>query len=71
MFWAWQTRHGQTERLTIEDRYAHYPGTNSVDAQGPTPGLPGNSWLSLKSPLDPFVGPNGTALTSEVGSAST
>jgi tyrosinase len=69
MFWAWQTRHGQREVLQIETKHAHYPGTNSIDAQGPTPGVPGNTWLSLESPLDPFVGPDKkTMLTSKVRS---
>lgn len=31
-----------------------YQGTNSVDAQGPTPGVAGGSWLTLDSPLEPF-----------------
>lgn len=31
-----------------------YPGTNSVDNQGPTPGVAGGTWLSLDSPLEPF-----------------
>jgi tyrosinase len=52
IFWMWQKRHGCTDRLDI---IAEYPGTNSVDSQGPTPGTTPNSWLSLDSPLDPFV----------------
>jgi tyrosinase len=65
MFWAWQTLHDQKEVLEFDEKYAHYPGTNSVDAQGPTPGVAGNTWLSLESPLDPFVNPKtGTMLTS-------
>jgi tyrosinase len=51
MFWLWQKRHGFTDRLDV---IAGYPGTNSVDNQGPTPGTPPNSWLTLESPLDPF-----------------
>src|SRR3984893_18216617 len=51
VFWLWQKRHGFTDRLEI---IAGYPGTNSVDNQGPTPGTPPNSWLTLASPLDPF-----------------
>jgi len=31
-----------------------YPGTNSVDSQGPTPGVAGGTWLTLDSPLEPF-----------------
>ena len=66
MFWTWQHRHGQTDKLIIEEQHKHYPGTNSVDAQGPTPGVPGNTWLSLESPLNPFVGDDGQPLTSNV-----
>ena len=51
VFWLWQQRHGFTNHLEIID---HYPGTNSVDSQGPTPGAVPNSWLNLSSPLDPF-----------------
>lgn len=53
-FWLWQVRHGQTEpnSLSIIDEY---PGTNSVDNQGPTPGVAGGTWLTLESPLQPFV----------------
>jgi tyrosinase len=52
VFWLWQKRHGFTDRLEV---MAGYPGTNSVDSQGPTPGTAPNAWLSLASPLDPFV----------------
>jgi tyrosinase len=48
VFWLWQQRHGM---VTIK---ARYPGTNSVDGQGPTPGVVPNSWLDLESPLEPF-----------------
>ncbi|MEO5558745.1 MAG: tyrosinase family protein, partial [Dokdonella sp.] len=51
IFWLWQKRHGFTDRLDVIDGY---PGTNSVDNQGPTPGTVPNAWLSLDSPLDPF-----------------
>jgi tyrosinase len=51
VFWLWQQRHGATDELEI---IQHYPGTNSVDGQGPTPGTPGNAWLDLDTPLDPF-----------------
>jgi len=54
MFWKWQVAHEETASLNIPDGYAHYPGTNSVDAQGPTPGVAGGTWLTLDSPLDPF-----------------
>ena len=52
MFWQWQQTHNSTDALDI---IAGYPGTNSVDAQGPTPGVAPNSWLSLDSRLDPFT----------------
>jgi len=51
VFWLWQKRHKCTDRLDV---IAQYPGTNSVDSQGPTPGIVPNSWLTLTSPLDPF-----------------
>ncbi|AOL08436.1 tyrosinase [Burkholderia contaminans FFH2055] len=51
VFWLWQKRHGYTQHLDV---IAEYPGTNSVDAQGPTPGVVPNSWLTLETPLDPF-----------------
>jgi tyrosinase len=51
VFWLWQVKHGFTDRLEIIEEY---PGTNSVDNQGPTPGTVPNSWLTLASPLDPF-----------------
>lgn len=52
VFWHWQTEHGATQRLDI---IPGYPGTNSVDAQGPTPGVAGGTWLSMDSPLTPFT----------------
>jgi len=51
VFWLWQKKHGFTEHLEI---MPEYPGTNSVDAQGPTPGIVPNTWLTLESPLNPF-----------------
>ncbi len=51
MFWLWQKRHGFTDHLEI---IPEYPGTNTVDSQGPTPGFAPNSWLTLESPLAPF-----------------
>jgi tyrosinase len=51
VFWLWQKKNGFTDKLDI---VAQYPGTNSVDNQGPTPGTAANSWLTLDSPLDPF-----------------
>lgn len=51
VFWLWQKKHGFTDRLEVIEGY---PGTNSVDNQGPTPGVAPNSWLTLDSPLAPF-----------------
>jgi tyrosinase len=51
MFWLWQQKNGFTDHLELIDAY---PGTNSVDNQGPTPGVAGGTWLSLDSPLLPF-----------------
>jgi tyrosinase len=51
VFWLWQQKNGFTDKLDI---IPQYPGTNSVDSQGPTPGTAANSWLTLDSPLDPF-----------------
>lgn len=51
IFWLWQKKHGFTDELEV---IPGYPGTNSVDSQGPTPGTVPNSWLTLESPLDPF-----------------
>jgi tyrosinase len=51
VFWLWQKRWGQTDGLEI---IAGYPGTNSSDNQGSTPGIPPNTWLDLDTPLNPF-----------------
>ena len=61
MFWLWQQRHGATESLEIMPAY---PGTNSVDNQGPTPGVVPNSWLDIDSPLAPFCHPDGSPVVS-------
>lgn len=52
VFWLWQNRHGATDEIEI---MAGYPGTNTVDNQGPTPGVAPNTWLTTSSPLDPFT----------------
>jgi tyrosinase len=52
VFWLWQKRHGATDELPI---IAEYPGTNSTDNQGATPGIPPNAWLSMDTPLEPFT----------------
>ncbi len=52
VFWLWQKKHKATDHFSIIERY---PGTNSVDSQGPTAGVSPNTWLNLESPLDPFM----------------
>jgi tyrosinase len=52
VFWLWQKSHDSTEHLEI---IPEYPGANSVDSQGPTPGMAPNTWLTLDSPLEPFM----------------
>lgn len=61
VFWLWQKKHGFTDHLEIIEEY---PGTNSVDSQGPTPGVVPNSWLTLDSPLTPFKRQDGGVYTS-------
>lgn len=61
VFWLWQKRHNATKNFDI---IPEYPGTNSVDNQGPTPGVVPNSWLTLDSPLEPFKKSNGQTYTS-------
>jgi tyrosinase len=61
VFWLWQKKNGFTDHLHV---IAEYPGTNSVDYQGPTPGVAPNSWLTLDSPLNPFKNEDGEAYTS-------
>ncbi len=56
MFWLWQKQNGHTDELGI---ISEYPGTNSVDSQGPTPGTVPNSWLTMETPLNPFVKADG------------
>ncbi|MGS0743191.1 tyrosinase family protein, partial [Glaciimonas sp. GG7] len=51
VFWMWQQKHGFTHRLEL---IPEYPGSNTVDNQGPTPGMAPNTWLTLESPLNPF-----------------
>ena len=54
-FWRWQLEHNSTDYLEI---IPEYPGTNSVDSQGPTAGVPGGIWLTIDSELQPFVKPD-------------
>jgi tyrosinase len=58
VFWRWQQLNSATDSLEIMPQY---PGTNSVDWQGPTPGTAPNSWLTLDSSLDPFIKVEGKA----------
>ncbi|KAE8213669.1 hypothetical protein CF327_g2854 [Tilletia walkeri] len=60
LFWRWQKKHNQTESLEVIDAY---PGTNSVDSQGPTPGVASGTWLTLDSPLEPFKNPHDPSKT--------
>jgi tyrosinase len=60
MFWLWQ-QNGRTDMFDVMDGY---PGTNSVDSQGPTPGIPGGTWLTLQTPLNPFLKTDGQPYTS-------
>ena len=62
-FWEWQQINNSKDKLEIIDEY---PGTNSVDSQGPTPGVPGNVWLTMDTPLAPFKNGDGTSRTSNV-----
>jgi tyrosinase len=52
VFWLWQQAHHATEGFDI---IPEYPGTNTVDNQGPTPGMAPNTWLTMASPLNPFL----------------
>lgn len=61
MFWVWQKKTGNLDKLDV---IPQYPGTNSVDNQGPTPGVAGNVWLSMESPLMPFTDDHGKVYVS-------
>ena len=61
VFWLWQQRHGFTDELRIYDKY---PGTNSSDDQGPTPGIEPHMPLDLDTPLYPFHKADETPYTS-------
>ncbi|WP_332878387.1 tyrosinase family protein [Massilia sp. S19_KUP03_FR1] len=61
IFWVWQKKTGNLDALDI---IPQYPGTNSVDSQGPTPGVSGNVWLSMESPLMPFMDATGKVVVS-------
>jgi tyrosinase len=61
VFWLWQGKNNSTDQLAI---IPLYPGTNSSDSQGPTPGVPPNTELTINSPLYPFRKANGEVYTS-------
>ncbi|CVL08714.1 related to Tyrosinase [Fusarium mangiferae] len=54
VFNEWQKKNNALQSIDI---IQGYPGTNSVDSQGPTPGVAGGTWLTLDSALDPFKKP--------------
>ena len=57
-FWQWQVKHNEQQNsMNALSLIGSYPGTNSVDSQGPTPGVAGGTWLTLDSPLYPFKSP--------------
>ncbi|SEU29518.1 tyrosinase family protein [Stigmatella erecta] len=62
VFWLWQKKQGFTDHLEV---IGQYPGTNSADNQGPTPGVAPNTWLTLDTPLDPFKHEDGRPYTSQ------
>ena len=62
MFWLWQKKHNAVDHLEVIDQY---PGTNSADNQGPTPGVAPNTWLTLDTPLAPFKHADGRFFTSK------
>jgi len=64
-FWLWQQKNNSTDKLEI---IPEFPGTNSVDNQGPTPGVAGGTWLSLESDLQPFTKPSGTGAVAYLNS---
>jgi tyrosinase len=66
-FWTWQERWRKTTQLDV---IPNYPGTNSVDNQGPTPGVAGNVWLDMNSPLHPFKKSDGQPMTGNVSRLS-
>lgn len=66
MFWVWQKKHqNELNSMNQLDVISEYPGTNTVDSQGPTPGVAPNTWLDMDSPLAPFKKKNGTMYISK------
>lgn len=68
-FWLWQQNNERWPREDPDDKRKtkqgitntkefnitdEFPGTNSVDAQGPTPGIAGGTWLTMDTELQPF-----------------
>ena len=64
MFWLWQLKHNQATELVIESEYEYYPGANNFNDQGPIAGAPAGQWLTLKTPLDPFIKLDGSPMNS-------
>ncbi len=65
MFWVWQKKHNNRLNSRNQlDVISEYPGTNTVDNQGPTPGVAPNTWLDMTSPLAPFKKEDGTTFVS-------
>jgi tyrosinase len=64
-FWKWQNLNRDKGYLDTLDIIPEYPGTNSIDSQGPTPGIAGNVWLTMDTPLAPFTNKDGSPMTSK------
>lgn len=65
MFWVWQKKWKKRNANQVEpDIMTGYPGTNSSDNQGATPGIIPNTWLDFNTPLLPFKRPDGNYYTS-------
>ncbi|KAF8854520.1 Di-copper centre-containing protein [Acephala macrosclerotiorum] len=60
-FWGWQCAHKSKAHLELTPEFA---GTNTVDSQGPTPGMAGGTWLTLETPLRPFTNSDGSDVLS-------
>jgi tyrosinase len=59
IFWQWQVKHNDKLNTMNEPTLLDsYPGTNSVDMQGPNPGMTGGTWLTMETPLYPFKSPS-------------
>ena len=60
-FWTWQRRHGSTQALEIDP---NDPGAGYADGNPPPAGRQPGDRLDVNSILNPFMGPDGTPLTS-------